>query len=76
MAHTWTQDCGCKATAYWDSEMIDIEYCPLHRTTPDLLEACKAALPLLGWQGRFEGDSKDALALLEAAIAKAEGKED
>jgi hypothetical protein len=56
--------------------MIDIEYCPLHRTTPDLLEACKAALPLLGWQGRFEGDSKDALALLEAAIAKAEGKED
>lgn len=65
-------DCGCLAYVYADESGIEIEYCPLHESAPDLLEACERLIFVL------EDDSSYALehlALDQAreAIGKAKG---
>lgn len=65
----FTLDCGCRLFID-SSNMPDIIYCPLHRSAPDLYEACKEM------NKRFipqTPDDSGALLNLYKAIAKAEG---
>lgn len=67
-------ECGCEiATDGLGS--YEIEYCPKHKAAPALYEACKAVDKYLSttypWNMPLK---KTASELVEAAIAKAEGK--
>ena len=60
-----TSECGC----------IFHMCCPLHRAAPDLLAACKTALPELEFDARHDPTARPGVKQLKAAIAVAEGKE-
>jgi len=66
-------DCGCEiATDGYDS--YEIEYCPKHRSAPDLYEACKEAEKTIAEalkKGTFLPNLNRAVI---KALAKAEGK--
>jgi len=40
------RDCGCETQHNGDGNWF-IEFCPLHATAPELLEACKEALQIM-----------------------------
>ena len=51
-----------------DSKLVNC--CTLHRAAPDLLAACKAAL-----QCQIDGLDENTVDAIEAAIARAEGRD-
>ena len=69
-------NCGCQLARDKDGlRMID---CALHKSAPDLLEACKAAKEaIVSGQNYHNGDRlpNNAIILLEQAIVAAEGME-
>jgi hypothetical protein len=51
-----------------------IEWCSKHAAAPELLEACRVALPHVEAAVRNSIVSRDSADLVRAAIAKAEGR--
>ena len=60
-------ECGCKITT--DKNYPSIEYCPLHKSAPELYEVCKL------WLTAHSDEAMRLVALTtEQALAKAGGK--
>jgi len=65
-----SKSCSCTAKVNDIVYEVDICHCPLHKAAPELLEACKRALPIVqSYNATLSG-----VEVLEAAIAAAEGK--
>ena len=70
-------DCGCQVYRIMHSKpnLYRIQYCPLHKSAPDLYKACKGIAYM--WRKdtpAFQGQLEEAKEELSKAIAKAEGK--
>lgn len=62
--------CGCEI--FNTKRGLDIIYCPLHKSAPDLYEACKEAL---GWLiAEYPYDYSETKNKLSTALTKADGK--
>lgn len=63
-------DCGCQVYRIMHSKpnLYRIQYCPLHKSAPDLYEALKVAHREL-----LHAQWEDGLDKIEEALAKAEG---
>ena len=57
--------CGCEI--YEQNSKYHIKYCPLHKSAPQLLSACKAMLPLITteWNGPIQEMARKAIAKAE-----------
>jgi hypothetical protein len=74
-------DCGCKALTFTDVPWPDLEYCPMHKAAPDLLEQLEEALAYFegAWTNVNNHPASHYRSYVEdyrAAIAKAGGQAD
>jgi len=65
------EECGCVVQQLHDAEVYII-YCPLHKATPELYEACKEAVNCIELYP-YGRDPVKVIKQLEQAIAKVEG---
>ena len=85
-----TNTCRCKikgwqSEGYWSEEEIEIEYCPLHKAAPQLVEALESVLCYfdeakddcgLCNKGIFMGHAEGCVILeVQAALRSAKGME-
>ena len=65
------KNCDSEYDGATDADCEIVTFCGLHRTAPDLLAACEKMIEITGGSDMWNGETHNALKMIEAAVKKA-----
>lgn len=66
------KSCDSEYDGATDADCEIVIFCSVHHAAPDLLAACKKMIEVTGGSQHWNGETHDALRMIEAAIQKAQ----